>query len=42
MNGLGYDTYHDVAVDEARLGLVDDGLPIGAALFDADGEGGAG
>jgi len=26
-----------VAIEEARLGLAEDGIPIGAALFDADG-----
>ena len=26
-----------VAIDEARLGLAEGGIPIGAALFDADG-----
>ena len=28
----------DVAVDEARKGLAEGGIPIGAALFRADGE----
>ncbi len=27
----------DVAIDEARTGLAEGGIPIGAALFDADG-----
>lgn len=27
----------DVAIEEARLGLAEGGIPIGAALFDADG-----
>jgi cytosine deaminase len=27
----------DTAIDEARLGLSEGGIPIGAALFDADG-----
>jgi cytosine deaminase len=27
----------EVAIGEARLGLSEDGIPIGAALFDADG-----
>ena len=27
----------DVAIEEARLGLSEGGIPIGAALFDADG-----
>jgi creatinine deaminase len=27
----------DVALEEARAGLAEDGIPIGAALFDADG-----
>ena len=33
--------YHamlEVALDEARLGLSEGGIPIGAALFDADGK----
>ena len=28
----------DTAIDEARLGLSEGGIPIGAALFDADGK----
>lgn len=28
----------DVALEEARLGLAEGGIPIGAALFDADGK----
>jgi cytosine deaminase len=28
----------DVAIEEARIGLAEGGVPIGAALFDADGK----
>ncbi len=28
----------EAAIDEARLGLSEGGIPIGAALFDADGK----
>jgi cytosine deaminase len=36
---LGIDKQYllDVAIEEARLGLAEGGIPIGAALFDADG-----
>ena len=34
---LDYETMLRVAVEEARLGLSEGGIPIGAALFDGDG-----
>lgn len=34
---LAYDLMLAVALNEARLGLSEGGIPIGAALFDADG-----
>ena len=33
----GYVTMLEVAIEEARLGLSEGGIPIGAALFDSDG-----
>ena len=33
-----YSKLLDVAIDEARTGLDDGGIPIGAALFTSDGE----
>ncbi len=35
--GLDYQAMLDVAVAEARLGLTEGGIPIGAALFDQNG-----
>src|SRR3977135_790105 len=32
-----YNSMLDVAIEEARLGLAEGGIPIGAALFDNDG-----
>jgi cytosine deaminase len=37
MNGLSYDAMLNVAIEEARLGQSEGGIPIGAALFDGDG-----
>ena len=34
---LDYASMLDVAIDEARRGLAEGGIPIGAALFDRDG-----
>jgi cytosine/creatinine deaminase len=34
---LDYNAMLQVAIDEARLGLAEGGIPIGAALFDRDG-----
>jgi len=34
---LNYNSMLEVAIDEARLGLSEGGIPIGAALFDSDG-----
>ena len=35
---LDYQRMLDVAIEEARLGLAEGGIPIGAALFDGDGK----
>ena len=35
---LDYQHLLDVAIEEARLGLSEGGIPIGAALFDAEGK----
>jgi cytosine deaminase len=35
---LNYETMLSVALDEARLGLAEGGIPIGAALFDKQGK----
>lgn len=37
MKNLDYDSMLQIAVEEARKGLDEGGIPIGAALFDADG-----
>ena len=37
MNELNYKAMLDVAIEEARQGLAEGGIPIGAALFDKDG-----
>lgn len=37
MTNHAYDRMLDVAIEEARLGLKEGGIPIGAALFDTDG-----
>ncbi|HEY0458707.1 MAG TPA: nucleoside deaminase, partial [Pyrinomonadaceae bacterium] len=34
---LNYQKMLDVAIEEARIGLEEGGIPIGAALFDSDG-----
>ncbi len=34
---LDYNAMLDVAIDEARIGLTEGGIPIGAALFDRQG-----
>ena len=34
---MDYSTLLDVAIEEARIGLEEGGIPIGAALFDGDG-----
>lgn len=34
---LDYNTMLKVAIDEAKLGLTEGGIPIGAALFDSEG-----
>ena len=36
-NKLDYNSMLDVAIEEARKGLDEGGIPIGAALFDKDG-----
>src|SRR5829696_4130633 len=36
-NNLDYNSMLDVAIEEARQGLREGGIPIGAALFDKDG-----
>ena len=36
-DGLDYQAMLDVALEEARLGLAEGGIPIGAALFDRAG-----
>ncbi|HEX9961385.1 MAG TPA: nucleoside deaminase [Pyrinomonadaceae bacterium] len=36
-NNLDYNSMLDVAIEEAREGLSEGGIPIGAALFDRDG-----
>ena len=36
-DGLDYQAMLDVALEEARLGLAEGGIPIGAALFDRTG-----
>jgi creatinine deaminase len=33
-----YDSMLQIAIEEARLGLAEDGIPIGAALFSRDGK----
>ena len=38
MNQLNYSTMLQVALEEARLGLSEGGVPVGAALFTAQGE----
>ena len=35
--GLDYQAMLDVALEEARLGMAEGGIPIGAALFDQNG-----
>ena len=37
MQKLSYEQMLEVAIEEARQGLVEGGIPIGAALFDTDG-----
>lgn len=37
MSEIDYRRLLQTAIDEARLGLAEGGIPIGAALFDADG-----
>ena len=37
MEKLSNEQMHAVAIEEARLGLAEGGIPIGAALFDTDG-----
>jgi creatinine deaminase len=37
-NNLDYNSMLDVAIEEARQGLAEGGIPIGAALFDKDGK----
>jgi creatinine deaminase len=37
-NNLDYNSMLDVAIEEARQGLAEGGIPIGAALFDRDGK----
>jgi cytosine deaminase len=37
-NNLDYNSMLDVAIEEARKGLDEGGIPIGAALFDRDGK----
>ena len=34
---LNYEKMLEVAIEEAKIGLAEGGIPIGAALFDADG-----
>lgn len=36
-DGLDPQSLLDIAIEEARLGAAEGGIPIGAALFDADG-----
>ena len=36
-DALNYTSMLEVAIEEARLGLSEGGIPIGAALFDSDG-----
>lgn len=36
-NSLDYTALLDVALEEARIGLAEGGIPIGAALFDGNG-----
>ena len=38
MNNEDYQSMLDVAIGEARAGLAEGGIPIGAALFDSDGK----
>jgi cytosine deaminase len=38
MQPAKYLTLLETAIDEARRGLAEDGIPIGAALFDSDGK----
>jgi len=37
MENIDYETMLNVALEEARLGLAEGGIPIGAALFDTEG-----
>ena len=37
MRNLDHESMLAIAIDEARIGLAEGGIPIGAALFDADG-----
>lgn len=36
-SNINYEAYLAVAIEEARVGLQEGGIPIGAALFDANG-----
>lgn len=36
-NGLDYQAMLDIAIEEAKLGLAEGGIPIGGALFDRQG-----
>src|SRR4028119_2470281 len=38
INSVDFQAMLDVAIEEARLGLSEGGIPIGAALFDANGK----
>jgi cytosine/creatinine deaminase len=38
MSGLDHQTMLQVALDEARKGLLEGGIPIGAAIFDQNGK----
>jgi cytosine deaminase len=38
MNNLSHEAMLSVAIEEARLGLSEGGIPIGAALFNRDGD----
>ena len=37
MNNVDFQAMLDVAIEEARVGLAEGGIPIGAALFDKEG-----
>ena len=37
MAGIGYEAMLEVALGEARIGLAEGGIPIGAAVFDGEG-----